>query len=579
MKILRKYVFGPRQINTWDISNYKEPNFLSPNLNIDLPVFVMHGNHDLPIPGANERCTSVVEVLDSAGLINYFGSVVQTEREIVIEPVVFRKGGILVCVYALGHIRDVRLKKYFEDADKKITFVEPWEVEGSGYSESDKFYRILVMHQNRFKGHENGAPPKKVIMFDQIPHGVFNLIIWGHEHEARSGPDWVECESWCFQPGSTVATSFTLAESKPKNYAILSIWDESESKIRTHHLKNQRGMWVEQYFLRQLIGRSDSDETPIDEEFVIQKAEEALEEVLAHHQAALKEQSQAYEGLISPAYEPGIFLHPEQPLIRIKLIDPICDCPTLKSKLIQLELKFIQKIANVGDIFWLVQTKPGSGFGKGKIKEVAKDERDFLERLSKKQGFYLDMEGANYEQIRLTLKGNFKDNLTNGKSGGALKLSKIEDYLEIVDNHNLLGKDGGRNVDVLKAVLEEKSSRFEQLLKSEKENMGQLDIGSVGGGEDGWGKLLEDQQSLLNRAQMIQMRTQQMCKEELFPSICHRVPNGDVIQTLKDNKSKASKPKNDSKTLQVQKKNGNTMELDGIAEKEEVRDPDFDSDF
>ena len=45
-------------------------NYEDPHANVSLPVFGIHGNHDDP---AGERNLSAMDVLSTAGLINYFG--------------------------------------------------------------------------------------------------------------------------------------------------------------------------------------------------------------------------------------------------------------------------------------------------------------------------------------------------------------------------------------------------------------------------------------------------------------------------------------------------------------------------
>ena len=45
-------------------------NYEDPNCNVSLPVFSIHGNHDDP---AGEANLSAMDVLASAGLVNYFG--------------------------------------------------------------------------------------------------------------------------------------------------------------------------------------------------------------------------------------------------------------------------------------------------------------------------------------------------------------------------------------------------------------------------------------------------------------------------------------------------------------------------
>jgi double-strand break repair protein MRE11 len=50
MNIFKKYIFGAGELNftTKGLSKPHEPNYLNENLNIDLPVFIIHGNHDYP---------------------------------------------------------------------------------------------------------------------------------------------------------------------------------------------------------------------------------------------------------------------------------------------------------------------------------------------------------------------------------------------------------------------------------------------------------------------------------------------------------------------------------------------------
>ena len=48
----------------------RQVNFDNPNINIGLPVFTIHGNHDDP---SGMAALSAVDVLSSCGLVNYFG--------------------------------------------------------------------------------------------------------------------------------------------------------------------------------------------------------------------------------------------------------------------------------------------------------------------------------------------------------------------------------------------------------------------------------------------------------------------------------------------------------------------------
>jgi len=49
---------------------HRKANFEDPNHNIGLPVFIIHGNHDDPVGVDN---VSAIDLLSSAGLVNYFG--------------------------------------------------------------------------------------------------------------------------------------------------------------------------------------------------------------------------------------------------------------------------------------------------------------------------------------------------------------------------------------------------------------------------------------------------------------------------------------------------------------------------
>jgi len=52
-------------------------NYQDPNLNVGLPIFTIHGNHD--DPGGSENL-SAVDILSSFGLVNYFGKMVRQGR-------------------------------------------------------------------------------------------------------------------------------------------------------------------------------------------------------------------------------------------------------------------------------------------------------------------------------------------------------------------------------------------------------------------------------------------------------------------------------------------------------------------
>lgn len=69
VSLLEKYVFGDRPIN-FLINRYK-PNYSNENVNIELPIFVIHGSHDYPSADEN---ISALDILQSCNLVQSFVS-------------------------------------------------------------------------------------------------------------------------------------------------------------------------------------------------------------------------------------------------------------------------------------------------------------------------------------------------------------------------------------------------------------------------------------------------------------------------------------------------------------------------
>lgn len=69
-------VFGGMRVSTSDahLEFGRRVNFESSNVNVGLPIFTIHGNHDDPA-GANSL--SAVDLLSTTSLVNYFGKIVR----------------------------------------------------------------------------------------------------------------------------------------------------------------------------------------------------------------------------------------------------------------------------------------------------------------------------------------------------------------------------------------------------------------------------------------------------------------------------------------------------------------------
>lgn len=88
-------------------------NYLDPDLNVSLPIFTIHGNHDDPTGADN---LSAVDVLSSCRLVNYFGKHSlggSNIGKVTLSPILIQKGKTRLALYGLGSVRDERLARLF----------------------------------------------------------------------------------------------------------------------------------------------------------------------------------------------------------------------------------------------------------------------------------------------------------------------------------------------------------------------------------------------------------------------------------------------------------------------------------
>eukprot|EP00434_Breviolum_minutum_P025936 symbB.v1.2.022929.t3/scaffold2056.1/size90925/3 len=180
-------------------------NYQDPNLNVECPFFMIHGNHDDP-GGESNLCAA--NLLEVAGLCNYFGRHEDLE-DIVIRPLLLSKGRSQVAIYGLGNIRDERLHRAFQA--RKVRFETPVD--------PDKWFHVMILHQNRHKGNKHGVPSKACIHEEMLP-SFLDLVIWGHEHDCQES---LRGEFYVIQPGSSVATSLTPGEAGLKHIALIDL--------------------------------------------------------------------------------------------------------------------------------------------------------------------------------------------------------------------------------------------------------------------------------------------------------------------------------------------------------------------
>lgn len=213
MRSLRKNCLGMKPCELEFLSDahevfegaFSHVNYEDPDMNISIPVFSIHGNHDDP-SGDGHFCS--LDLLQVAGLVNYFGRVPEVDN-IQVKPVLLQKGKTKLALYGLSNVRDERLFRTFRD--HHVSFFRPTQ-------QASDFFNLLTVHQNHTPHTATGYLPENV-----LPDWM-NLVIWGHEHECKITPSKnPETGFDVIQPGSSVATSLIPAESQQKQVAIVSV--------------------------------------------------------------------------------------------------------------------------------------------------------------------------------------------------------------------------------------------------------------------------------------------------------------------------------------------------------------------
>ncbi|KAF5306956.1 hypothetical protein FQA39_LY00186 [Lamprigera yunnana] len=277
IELLRKYCLGDKPVQIEFLSDQsfhfqyqRMPivNYEDPNLNVCIPVFSIHGNHDDP---TGNKQISVLDVIAASGLINYFGRSNDFSK-VDIKPILLQKGKTKLAIYGLSHIKDERLGRLFRD--KKVTMKRP---------EGDDWFNILVLHQNRV-----ARSVKNYIPESAIPSFI-DLVIWGHEHDCKIRPQQIERDIYISQPGSSVATSLAHGETLEKNVAVLRIYKDG-FQIIPIPLKTVRPFFLEEFFLENPTSENYRYENPSEQAInqVKTKINEMISEAAAMHKDPLK---------------------------------------------------------------------------------------------------------------------------------------------------------------------------------------------------------------------------------------------------------------------------------------------------
>ncbi|XP_051521613.1 double-strand break repair protein MRE11 isoform X1 [Myxocyprinus asiaticus] len=348
IEVMRKYCMGDRPIvfeilsdQAVNFSQSKFPwvNYLDENLNISIPVFSVHGNHDDPT-GADGLCA--IDLLSCAGLVNHFGHSRSVEK-LEVSPVLLQKGKTNIALYGIGSIPDERLYRMF--VNNQVTMLRPKEDE-------DSWFNLFVIHQNRSKhGATNYIP-------EQFLDDFLDLVVWGHEHECKIAP--VRNEQQLFyvtQPGSSVVTSLSPGEAVKKHIGLLRV------KGKKMNLQKIPLQTVRQFFIQDImlsdhpdIFRPEQPNVTLKvQAFCQEKVEEMLEEA-------------ERERLGNPQT-------PEKPLIRLR-VDYSGGFEVFNT--MRFSQKFVDRVANPKDILHFIRHREA----KDNIKEEGMDFGALLSRPS-----------------------------------------------------------------------------------------------------------------------------------------------------------------------------------------------------
>lgn len=298
MRSLRKNCLGLKPCELQFLSDANEVfsgafghvNYEDPDINISIPVFSIHGNHDDP-SGDGNYCA--LDLLQVAGLVNYFGRVPRPD-DIEAKPVLLQKGQTKLALYGISNVRDERMFRAFRD--QNVKWFRPNQ-------QSTDWFNILAVHQNHHAHTATSYLPENV-----LPEWL-DLVVWGHEHECLIDPSHnPETGFHVMQPGSSVATSLIPGEAVAKHVAVLSVVGKNFT-VEKHRLKSVRPFMTAEIILASDKRFKGLDKKKENRQELTRKLIEVVEEMI--EEANAEWESIQEEGVL-PATRP-------LPLIRLKV--------------------------------------------------------------------------------------------------------------------------------------------------------------------------------------------------------------------------------------------------------------------
>ncbi|KAG1752076.1 Metallo-dependent phosphatase-like protein [Suillus lakei] len=355
MALLREYTLGDKPVQLELLSDahdgraegYSFPavNYEDPNLNVAIPVFSIHGNHDDPQGAGPEGALCALDVLSVSGLINYMGKFdlplssasnpnpAEGDSGISIRPVLLRKGQTRLGLYGVGNVKDARM--HFELRSNRVRMYMP--------RDKEDWFNVLVVHQNRVP-----HPPTPA-----VPEGLFDdcvdLVVWGHEHDCRIVPEPVAGRPYYVtQPGSSVATSLGEGEGLEKHVALLQIHNK-EFELQPLPLRTVRPFMLGDVFLAEAAEEEGFD---VSDQIAVGKF------LRARVNALIDQANQLWDERNANAVEEGEEELPRMlPLVRLKV--DTTNVPAMSNP-IRFGQEFTGRIANPRDVLSFHRSKARS---------------------------------------------------------------------------------------------------------------------------------------------------------------------------------------------------------------------------
>ncbi|BFU24285.1 double-strand break repair protein MRE11, putative [Entamoeba histolytica HM-1:IMSS-B] len=271
MELMRKYLMGKPK-NSFDVAytyeHNQEDNGFSMNQGIKYPMYVIHGNHDIP---SGIEHVAGLDILQTAGLVNFIGKAEdiseidnKTDQTILhLSPILLQKGTTRIALYGMSYKKNEEMNRLW--ASSQVQIDEP---------DGDVF-KILLIHQDRILRNTLTTFPEELLK------DRFNLIVFGHEHcsQVEEGTD-----VQIIQTGSSFPLSICEFEKAEKFIGLAHI-NGMKINMNKIALRNVREVFYEVVQMSQMIEGSANLEMV--EHYIREEVQNFFDHVNTHSKTML----------------------------------------------------------------------------------------------------------------------------------------------------------------------------------------------------------------------------------------------------------------------------------------------------